>query len=227
MRLRSRFIVLFALALAAFLGATVPAPRLVLTVGSVTASPGDTLVGVPVYLSNPNDTLAGVEMHLRIDRNPYLYFATDVKRPSGMHEAGDTVGTLMSGWEWVGTSSLDKDSYDLKIAGLADWPNEILHPPMPPQDRGVLINVFFRVKDGVRLDSTVQLPIQINAERTGFSDPAGNSIGLKTVRERRCEKYLGDSCVEWSMARVGRLDTAVVKLTNGLITISDEGSGRK
>ena len=196
-------------------------PRIVLNVGEAEISPKDTLVTVPVYLDNPLDSLAGVEAYFKVDINGPIYFASDDAGSDGLLTAADTSGTLMSGWEWVGVSTLDNNFYDLKVSGMADWPDQKRQPPILPQTGGVWVNLVLRIDDSYHLVDGNSFAIDIIPEKTGFSDPAGNSIGIITTMQRVCKQFLGDSCLVWHNARVGILDTTIVKFKPGLIRVVD------
>lgn len=200
-------------------------PRVSVSVDQVTASRGDTMVTVPVRLSNPVDSIAGAELYFKIKANRRLRFASDEKRPDGLSMAVDTSGTLMSGWEWIGISTLDNTLYDLKVAGMADWPNQKRTPPLSPQQNGVLFKLVFRVdpEELMTLDSL--FTVTIVKEKCGLADPLGNSIGVVTKTEQVCEQYKGDSCLSWKTVRKGALDSMVVRLSSGSVLIGDVSAG--
>lgn len=194
--------------------------RVTLTVGSVTASTRDDLVTIPVMLSNPVDSIAGVEFQLKMEPNYYAVFPWDEVQGE-KNLAGDTAGTLMSGWEWFNVSSLDKTEFDLKVAGMADWPNEKRHRPLGPQGGGVAAFIRVRLNRSTSIPDGTVIPIRLVPEKTGFSDPTGNSIGITTEIVRKCREFRGDSCLAWKAVRVARLDTVAVRLIDGGITLSD------
>ncbi len=202
-------------------------PRLTLQVADVTAVPGDTLIAVPVYILHPADTVAGIEVHFTIPNNPYLYFASDDIRADGILVAADTAGSMLSKWEWIGVSSLNDDVYDLKVAALADWPDQKVTGPALPAEKELLVTLYFRPDKVHKIEETFHLPIDIDPEKTGFSDPAGNSIGILTSYEKVCTQFVGDSCVSWKQMRVGTLDTIVVSYENGSITVADTAAINK
>jgi len=107
-------------------------PRITVRIAGVKLTAADTLVDVPVYISHPKDTLAGVEIHFKIAENPMLSFASTTTGKDGFWGAVDTAGGMLSGWEWVGVNSLDTSIYDLKVAGMADWPDQKIAPPAMP-----------------------------------------------------------------------------------------------
>ena len=194
--------------------------RIRVTIADVTATSADSLIGVPVHISFPKDTLAGVEMYFTIGENRNLQFASDEVRPDSLSTAVDTAGTIMSGWEWVDVNSLAKTMYDLKVAGLADWPDDNKTAPAPPCDSALLTTLYFRLDDTYPLKAGMRFDVRINPQKSGFSDPTGNSIGVVTTHQKVCAQFAGDSCVRWQVARVGVLDTTVVSFKNGSITIA-------
>jgi len=193
--------------------------RVVVKIADVTATSADSLIRVPVQISFPKDTLAGVEMYFTIDENRNVHFASDDVRPDGLSRAVDTAGTIMSGWEWVDVNTLENTMFDLKMAGLADWPDQEMTAPVSPRDSAILTTLYLRLDDTYPLTAGTRFDIRINSKKSGFSDPTGNSIGVVTTHEKVCAQYIGDSCARWQVARVGVLDTTVVGFKNGSITI--------
>jgi hypothetical protein len=188
-----------------------------MTVGNVTISARDTNLVVPVYFTNAVDKIAGVEFQVKLDQNHYVEFNAD----GGTASAVDTAGTLVSGWEWIGVSSIDKTPFDIKFAGLADWPGGKINPPLAPQEDGILVKLRIRVKSPALVPAGEKIGIHISPDKTGFSDPIGNSIGIKTEMVRKCREFRGDSCISWRMVKIATLDTVAVRLIDGSITFSD------
>lgn len=188
-----------------------------MTVGNVTIPAQDTNLVVPVYFTNAVDRIAGVEFQVKLDPSHYVEFITN----SGTDLAVDTAETLVSGWEWVGISSIEKTPFDIKFAGLADWPGGNINPPLAPQADGILVKLRIRVKSPTLIPAGEKIGIHIVPDKTGFSDPIGNSIGVKTEMVRKCQEFRGDSCVSWRMVKIATLDTVAVRLIDGSITFSD------
>jgi hypothetical protein len=199
--------------------------RLSIRVADVTASPDDSLVAVPVYISFPEDSLAGVGIYFGIDRNRNLTFASDDIRPDGLMMAVDTAGSIMSGWEMVQVGTPDNSMYSIKLIGQAFWINQGKTRPPAPRDSALLTTLYFRLENPRSLLPGQKFDIRIDPEQTSFSDPIGNSIGVVTTHERRCVQYAGDSCISWKIARVGRLDTTLIGFQDGSITIAGEMPG--
>jgi hypothetical protein len=201
--------------------------RIVLTVDNVIALRDDTLVTVPVYISHPGDSIAGMELYFKIDPNRNFTFAMDDIRLDGLWMAADTSGTIMSGWEWMGITSLEDGLFDLKVSGMADWPNKKVTPPAPPGEGDLLVKLLFRFDGYFPIADDSVFTIKVIPEKSGFSDPKGYSIGVVTKIERVCREYQGDSCLSWKRIRTGYLDTAIVKFNDGSITVVDSlGIGR-
>lgn len=196
--------------------------RITVNVADVSVTTEDSIAIVPVYLTNTIDSLAGIELYFKIENNRVLNFASDEVGASGMSGAVDTAGSLLSGWEWIGISSLENSLFDLKIAGMADWPDGSVQPPMIPQKNGILVYLRLRIDREFTRLSGGRHEIRIIREKSGFSDKVGNSIGVITKIEKQCQEMAGDSCLKWSTVRVGIRDTIAVKLINGSVTIIDE-----
>lgn len=184
-------------------------------------SPYDTLVRVPVFLANPVDTIAGIELNLEIESNPFIEFALDDFNEDGLENALDTAGTLIGSWEWVGLNYTETDYSRMKVAAMADWPDGERTLPLPPQDSVLLMYLVFHNDHLYPLTGTVDVDISIQPEHTGFSDNMGRTIGVVTTIEKECEQFVADSCVSWKKKRVGRLDTTVVRMEDGVISIVD------
>lgn len=194
--------------------------RLTLKVADVTVSAADTIVAVPVYLSHPKDTLAGIEVHFRIKENPNIYFALAETGPGGQPRAADTAGSMLSGWEWIGITSLDSNVYDVRTVSLADWPNEMVTPPAAPSDKDLLMTLYLRMDPAHPVDATVKYDIAIDARKTSFADPIGNTIGLVKTMQKYCAQYANDSCISWRQRPVSSLDTTIASYQGGSITIT-------
>lgn len=212
------------LIMAALIFASDNGKQLSVRVADVTASPDDTLVAVPVYISFPQDSLAGVAMHFQIDRNHNLTFASDDVRPDGLLMSVDTAGSIMSGWEMVQAGTPDNTMYSVKLLGQAFWINKGTTKSAPPRDSALLTTLYFRLESPRLLLPGQRIEIKIDPDQSSFSDPIGNSIGVITTHEKRCVQYAGDSCISWKIARVGKLDTTAVGFQNGSITIGGENS---
>lgn len=219
-------IIIVGLATAAVLAATPAGPRVTLTVGQVTITPDDSFAVVPVYLSCPLDSMAGVEFTLAIPENQRIHFPNDEGRPNGLPLTLDTSGTLMSGWEWIAATSPSKNLFDIRVMGLADYPDSKVTPPPPPQNKALLAKIVLRMDKADRLAVDSLIPIRVVAERCSFSDPRGTSLGIKTTETQKCEQYVGDSCLSWKTVRVGTRDTTEVKLKGGAVHISEAVKGK-
>ncbi|HWR83722.1 MAG TPA: hypothetical protein VN285_10490 [Candidatus Deferrimicrobium sp.] len=156
-----------------------------LTSASAEASPelevvvGDTIVlpgthSIPVYMKNYSDSVAAFNIWLQLSRPDIMEFEITF----------DTVGTLISGWEYVFVNSLGGLGYDLNIVALAN----MLDPPVitpgighPQTGELPLIKLILNVYDipDTMTDRTVD--IFINEEFAGrfcFSTPQGQCIGI-------------------------------------------------
>ncbi|MEZ5359488.1 MAG: hypothetical protein R3F48_11765 [Candidatus Zixiibacteriota bacterium] len=196
-------------------------PRVRVWMPPVQVSPQDPLVRIPVYLANPFDTIAGVELNLEIEDNPFIEFVLDEINEEGLEMAVDTSGTLLGSWEWVGLNFSEPDFSRMKVAAMADWPDGTITPPLAPQDSTLLMSLVCHNYNIHPLTGTVEIHIAIQPEHTGFSDNMGRTIGVTTTIEKECERYVADSCVSWKNRRVGRLDTTIVKMVDGVISIVD------
>jgi hypothetical protein len=160
----------------------------------------------------------------------------------------DTSGTLLSGWEYVESRSLGGHGYDIKITAVANmipppYTNGIGFPPQPGDNRP-LIKILADVYDisPSDTDRTVDIMIQwASLEHFGFSDQAGNTIGIITDTVPDTNWY---ECIQWgeppndticleyhevsgppadsiyvSLVLVAHLDTTKVSLEDGSLTI--------
>lgn len=210
------------LILAALISAQDSGKRLNVRVGDVTVSPDDTLVAVPVYISFAEDSLAGVALHFSIDQSRNLTFASDEIRPDGLMLAIDTAGSIMSGWEMVQAGAPDNTMYSVKMLGQAFWINQGDTPPAAPTDSALLMTLYFRLKNPRLLVPGQKFDIRIDPDKSSFSDPIGNSIGVVTTYEDRCVQFRGDTCIKSQVVRVGKMDTTIVGFHDGSITIARE-----
>lgn len=154
----------------------------------------------------------------------------------------DTSGTLLSGWEFVTSSSLGGKGVDIKISAIANQSTVDPTPGFGPQfgQGGLLIkllaDVIIAENDtdrvvGIRIIST---PL----DQFSFSDENGQSIGIVTdsVFDSTlwfCDQWVGEDCLGWTVVPTapfdsvstqwvlrGVLDTDVVILFDGSVTIA-------
>ena len=196
-------------------------PRIELRIGHVRLRAGDSLAIVPVFLSNPYDAVAGLELYVSIRENSRAYFAVDDFWSDGTMMAADTSGTLLSGWEWVGLNNPGNSWHELKIAGLADWPNEKITSPIQPQPGDTLVKLLIRIDQNDRLSADTTIDIRVIGATSSFADAVGNTVGITPVLDSICQKYVADSCFAWKVRRVANRDTNVVRFFDGSISIID------
>lgn len=150
--------------------------RLIVSIDSTIAKPGDTAVYLGVHLSNPRDTIVGFSILVQTDRPDIAEFGIS---PS------DTIAisvenTLIADWEVIGSQSLAGAHQDVFVAAFANSTPPYTSAIMPQSD-GVLLRLILHVHDDVLIpDTGIGIPILINETPvyTGFSDPDGNLIGL-------------------------------------------------
>lgn len=196
-------------------------PRVRVWMPTVHISPRDTLVRIPVFISNPFDTIAGIELNLQIENNPFVEFFLDDFNEDGLEKAIDTSGTAIGSWEWVGLNFSETDFSRMKAAAMADWPDATVTPPLYAQDSTRLLTIVCRLDNIYPLDGMVDIGISIRPDQTGLSDHMGRSIGVVTTIEKECVRYVADSCIAWKKKRVGRLDDTILRMDDGVIRIVD------
>lgn len=110
----------------------------------------------------------------------------------------DTVGALISGWEFMRSQSVTGDPYDIKVtaqANLLAVPGNT--PGIAPQQGGVLFRLrgdIFVISDTLT-DRTVGIRPDVFLEHYNFSRPDGTSIGIRTefVPDTNCFH-----CITWA-----------------------------
>ncbi len=162
----------------------------------------------------------------------------------------DTVGTLISGWESVESRSVYTGGLGLDIKVTAYAYQNGYHPPLYPQQGGVL----FRLRADIfpippeMIDRSVGILVDVgNKPYFGFSTPAGVSIGWIQVPKPDTSYYMctapvpppGSGCYTWTKKHswecptggcdsvgidtiyVATLDTANVKIYDGQLQVLD------
>ncbi len=118
----------------------------------------------------------------------------------------DTVGTLVSGWEFVTARSLSGLGYDLLVTGIADLIGGNSVPPIPPQ--GGTIPLVYLIADVQTVpdemtNQSVELHIQTDLlSNFCFSTPQGDCIGFvqcvtPDTNYFVCNLWQGDVCLDW------------------------------
>lgn len=229
--------------------ANAQSPEVYLALNDTSVTAGDTTGWLTVSFANYQDTLAAFTMRIVLDNPDLIDFRTDALDTTydtiwqycggwdafgnctlwvdtmivdTMLESGaiDTVGTLLSGWEFVTAQSYSANRTDIKVTALADIFGGDYTPGLPPRtDPGVLFRIRFRAVEETldSTDNTVSLDILPNLTETGFSDPSGDLFGVisgfnicDTVatdpelvcdtfyRYWRCEVWNGPDCDSFS-----------------------------
>ena len=123
----------------------------------------------------------------------------------------DTVGTLISGWEYVDARSVSTGDLglDIKLTARADPHQAGHHPPIYPQQGGVLFRLLadiFPIPPS-QVDRTVGISIDVSWKPYfSFSTPSGTSIGWIQVPEPDTNYYMctvpvpppGSGCYTWT-----------------------------
>ncbi|MEZ5357581.1 MAG: dockerin type I repeat-containing protein [Candidatus Zixiibacteriota bacterium] len=185
-------------------------PEIYLAMNDTSVTAGDTTGWLTVSFANYQDTLAAFTMRIVLDNPDLINFRTDAVDTTfdtiwqycgGWDNFGactlwvdtmfvdtivrsgaiDTVGTLLSGWEFVTAQSYSANRTDIKVTALADAFGGDKTPGLPPRTNpGVLFRIRFRANNETldSTDNTVLLDILSNLTETGFSDPQGDLFGV-------------------------------------------------
>jgi len=222
---------------AAFLSsASAQFPRLTVKAGDTTAYMEQQNVCLAIYMQNWDDTVAAFMLTLTTSHPDVIDFQVG---------SFDTSGTLISGWQYVGTST--GSGNDLIIAAMAN-----MIPP--PYQQGIgypqmgdipLIKVLADINPlpDTMTTQAVDIIIKNNIYDFNFSDEVGNTIGLgygDTVFDTSwyiCtdwtyEPPMDSFCLNWEMAGgppadsiaidtslTPFLDTSQVRIWNGSILL--------
>ncbi|MFH1687905.1 MAG: hypothetical protein ABIE70_10360 [bacterium] len=124
----------------------------------------------------------------------------------------DTVGTLTSGWQYVGARTLSGVGTDVKITALSDMIGLPFVPGIPPQQGGDLIRLPFDILDypDTLSDCTVHVMVnRYDATQFCFSTPQGQCIGWNQVQYPdttffQCNYWVGDVCLNWTVVPSGQ-----------------------
>lgn len=160
----------------------------------------------------------------------------------------DTVGCLLSGWEFVESRSISGANHDINIAAIADLlggDTTIGITPNPPLQPLIKLQADVYGVDDSLEDREVLIMIQHEfIDHFSFSRPDGSSIGVAyeyylDTNMWVCLQWVEDVCVAWERTSTppydsieivpdstAYIDTTVVILTDGAVTIhlSDDSS---
>ncbi len=208
-------------------------PVIDFVVGSNVAYPGDVGVVIPIYLENTSDTVAGFEFWLQLSHPGLAQFQVTV----------DTVGTLISGWQYIDARSLSGTNQDLSVVGLANIVAPPFNPGLAPQDGSVpLLNLYLDIEPipDTMVSRTTDIIPNTMLDHFGFSDPQGNLIGvivdsIPDTTYYVCTQWAGPECLVWvqvsgppfdsidiSWEHYPYLDTSAVHITAGYLSVLPE-----
>lgn len=219
--------------------------EIVLKVGDTLALTGVNTGLLSVYIDNYNLEVFGFQFVLKSERPDLVWF-------DFTNGGFDSTGTLVSGFEYM-------YAYDRANNGSECWFQCIaeidysapVHTGILPQLGGVAIKIPYQTT--ATPDTLQPLSSIISIERpTDFSDELANSIGaisdtLVDTTFYKCLSWQSDTCTKWIIQEdplqgydslkfdstlVGLLDTNIVKVYPGSITISimncdSDGNGQR
>lgn len=122
----------------------------------------------------------------------------------------DTVGTLISGWEYVDSRNINSDGNDIRVSALANMLGDgVFTPGIPPGSGSGQARVLFRLRadilpcdpDSQFAESTIEI-IDLAKQWFVFSRPNGTAIGylLDTIPDSsmyRCTAWDGNDCINY------------------------------
>ncbi len=161
---------------------------------------------------------------------------------SGNH---DVSGTLSENWEYVSSRSIGGNGHDLKIVAQANtlappYTQGIGYPQVGEIPMVKILADIYEISDTLTgEDRQCRIFIQAdNLDNFSFSDEDGNAIGVVTdtlldTSWFNCQGWYNDSCISWLEVGVGpadsmfccdtllsgHLDTSLVKITHGTLTV--------
>ncbi|MBK7142480.1 MAG: hypothetical protein IPH75_10405 [bacterium] len=181
------------------------AERIHLSLDTVGVSPGQTTY-MRVWLTNPLDSIAGFQIWLQVDRPNIVTLGLNI----------DTSGTALSGWEYVETSSLGGQGYDLLLTGLRNDVSPPAQPAYPPHvNRNLLVKipVTMPFNPDTLFEKFANVSVSLGlAERFSFADQNGNNL-VATVAIisdtdcYRCDQWMGETCLSWTQVAVPPCDS--------------------
>ena len=197
-------------------------------------SSGQTDARIPVYVRNYSEDIMGFTLLLQMDRPDLAEFEPEI----------DTVGSLISNWEFIDSRNFGGQPTSLRVVAMADLPGPPTTPGIAPQMGQMplfyLRTVVADVPDTLG-DRTVEIHINDETfENFGFANFDGQIIG--SIRDSvfdtayyNCIEYSEDSCIAWERVDgppepydsllpywryVSYLDTTQVFVEDGSITVT-------
>jgi hypothetical protein len=169
-------------------------PEVEIEIGQAAGLPGDLSFDLNVYLRNYVDTIAGFELWFIMDRPGVAGFVTKI----------DTVGTLVSNWDYLDCRSVSVGGLDSKVTGMCDATPPFTKRGIPPQDgRTPLISlqVFIPDPPDPYTDSVFVHLVPV-LENFGLATPDGRSVGITTCVQYdttylNCTRWQDSVCLAW------------------------------
>ena len=90
--------------------------ELIVSLDSVTATPGDTAIYVDVNLTNPQDSVAAFSLLIQLSNPDLVEFGMSPDDTIAI----DVVGTLMEGWEFIHQQSIGGTYHDIRIVAMSN-----------------------------------------------------------------------------------------------------------
>lgn len=196
--------------------------ELVMKVDSVKCRITDTLIVIPIDVTNLLDSVAGFEIWLNLSEPGLLKFETDSIHagPFGpvYFAKIDTTGTRAHNWNFDSRLLDGAEAALIHIVGYADMLN---HGPLAPGS-GRLLSLLCEpeVPLGDSLCDSTVVGLMISHYETRFSDPRGDLIGFTCIDSLECEPdetrllYV-DGQIGFGCYLCGDVNN------NGVVTISD------
>jgi hypothetical protein len=182
-------------------------PEVEIVVGRAAGLPGDLSFDLNVYLRNYVDTIAGFELWFVMDRPDVAGFVLKV----------DTVGTLVSNWDYLDCRSVSGQGLDSKVTGMVDISAPFTKRGIPPQNgRKPLLSLQVSIpKSPGPLADTAFVHLVPVVENFGLATPDGRSVGITTCVEYDttylvCTQWLEDLCLHWEEVSGPPCDTFVL-----------------
>ncbi len=168
-------------------------------VGSVVGQPGDSGLEIPVYLTNHTDTVSAFELQFQMDDPSVATFTADL----------DTVGTLLSGWQYLSCRVLTLDEEEfLRLTAIANIDSGSCVPGFGPQSGEVplarlsvsLANLPVPTVDSVEINVSYIPPIEFEPPWPDTSEYDSCAWVMDTAYYR-CNFWVPPDtcqCLDWS-----------------------------
>ena len=139
----------------------------VISVGNITVDACSGRLSVPIFMTTPY-AVGGFNFALSCTQPSWLYF-TDGADISNGYVNWDTVGSIISNWEAVGSNVQSASPGTIRVTAIADMPGGQDDIYLPPNPGGLLMTLHPKLSHDICADTSQLLQL----DNAGVADTTG------------------------------------------------------